>query len=310
MQLTTLINGIEPVGTVWMQRALDRQLELTKPPGSLGRLEEIANRLAAIQQTLTPDVARAKIVVFAADHGVCEEGVNPYPQAVSAQMVANYLSGGAAINALAGVAGADLEIVNMGLASAAPAHERLVDRSVGPGTKNFCRGPAMSREDAVAALLAGAERARQAADDGYRLVGFGEMGIGNTTAASAVTAALTALPASAVIGRGTGADDACLSRKRFSGGTRARAARPAQRSDWRSLNVWADSKSRPCAGSAWARPAAARPFSPMASLPPRPLLLRSRSKTACGITCLRRIGRRSRGTRRCSSASDKRRCSI
>ncbi len=213
MMLKELIDEIEPVHAIWIQRALDRQLQLTKPPGSLGRLEEIANRLVAIQQTLTPDVERAKIVVFAADHGICEEGVNPYPQAVSAQMVANYLRGGAAINALASVAGADLEIVNMGLASAIAGNERLVDRSVGPGTKNFCRGPAMSREEAVQALLAGAERARQAVEDGYRLVGFGEMGIGNTTAASAVTAALTGLPASAVIGRGTGADDACLSRK-------------------------------------------------------------------------------------------------
>ena len=114
--LTETINSIRAVERQWIEKARHRQLQLTKPPGSLGRLEEVANRLAAIQETLCPLVTRARITVFAADHGVCTEGVNPYPQAVTAQMVANFLRSGAAINALAAAAGAELQIVDAGVA--------------------------------------------------------------------------------------------------------------------------------------------------------------------------------------------------
>lgn len=204
---------IQPVDPGWIEQARSRQLQLTKPPGSLGVLEEIANRMAAIQQTLRPVVERARIVLFAADHGVCAEGVNPYPQAVTAQMVANFLRGGAAINALARVAGAELQIVDAGVASEMPEASGLIRRPVGPGTRNFCREPAMTREQAIAALLVGIEMAEGAAAAGCTLVGMGEMGIGNTTAASALAAALTGRDPASVIGRGTGADDACLARK-------------------------------------------------------------------------------------------------
>ncbi|HUA62551.1 MAG TPA: nicotinate-nucleotide--dimethylbenzimidazole phosphoribosyltransferase [Verrucomicrobiae bacterium] len=208
------IERIRPVDAGWMERARARQLELTKPPESLGRLEEIANRLAAIQRTLKPKVEKPRIVVFAADHGVCAEGVNPYPQAVTAQMVVNFLRGGAAINALARAAGVELDIVDAGVASEIPYRMGLVSRPVGRGTRNFCDGPAMTREQAVTAITLGAEMAEAACAGGCTLLGMGEMGIGNTTAASAVTAALTGLPAAAVIGRGTGADEGCMAKKR------------------------------------------------------------------------------------------------
>ncbi len=212
-RLAALLERIEPVDLSWVDRARARQLQLTKPPGSLGRLEEIANRIAAIQATLSPSLDGARIVLFASDHGVCEEGVNPFPQAVTAQMVANFLRGGAGINALAKVAGADLEIVDVGVATEIPVTDGLIRRAVARGTKNFCRAAAMSREEALAAIFVGAERADQAATDGYRLLGMGEMGIGNTTSASAMAAALTGLPPASVIGRGTGADQAGMARK-------------------------------------------------------------------------------------------------
>jgi nicotinate-nucleotide--dimethylbenzimidazole phosphoribosyltransferase len=214
--LTEILNSIHAVDRQWIEKARQRQLQLTKPPGSLGRLEEVANRLAAMQETLCPSVARARITVFAADHGVCAEGVNPYPQAVTAQMVANFLRRGAAINALAGAAGAELQIVDAGVAHEIPgtaADSSLIRRPIAPGTKNFCETPAMTHAQAVAALSLGIELANQAAAEGCTLLAIGEMGIGNTTAASAVTAALTDLAPAEVAGRGTGADDACMARK-------------------------------------------------------------------------------------------------
>jgi len=213
-QLNQTLSRIQPVDPSWTERARARQLQLTKPPGSLGRLEEIANRLAAIQATLEPSVERARIVLFAGDHGVCAEGVNPYPQAVTAQMVANFLRGGAAINALARVAGVELEIVNAGVACPIPEAAGLISRTIGLGTKNFCVEPAMSREEATGALALGIESAERAGAAGCRLLGMGEMGIGNTTAASALAAALTGREAAAVIGRGTGAGEDCIERKR------------------------------------------------------------------------------------------------
>src|SRR3974390_2051942 len=146
------LTRIRPVDPRWIEKARERQLELTKPPGSLGRLEEVANRFAARQETLRPTAKRARVVLFAADHGVCAEGVNPYPQAVTAQMVANFLRGGAAINALARVADIELEIVDAGVASEIPEIPGLTRRPIAPGTRNFCQEPAMTREQAAAAL--------------------------------------------------------------------------------------------------------------------------------------------------------------
>ncbi len=219
--LLKIIPRIAPIEQSWMIRARERQDCLTKPPGSLGRLEEIAVRMAAIQQTLAPNVDRKRIAVFAADHGVAEEGVSPYPAEVTAQMVANFLRGGAAINALAKTAGADLVIVDAGVKSPIPAieisgkHIQFLQKPVRNGSRNFTRGPALTAEETASAIELGYEVAAEAKKAGVKLIGIGEMGIGNTTAAAAITAALTGLPAATVTGRGTGADDELLARKSF-----------------------------------------------------------------------------------------------
>jgi len=213
-RLKATLGRIQTVDSSWIDQARARQLQLTKPRESLGRLEEVANRMAAIQATLHPSVDKARIVLFAADHGVCAEGVNPYPQSVTAQMVANFLRGGAAINALAKVAGVELEIVDAGVAHDIPETNGLICRAIARGTDNFCQGPAMTRLQAIEALILGIDMAERAVADKVTLLGMGEMGIANTTATSAVTAALTGLVPALVVGRGTGADDACMARKR------------------------------------------------------------------------------------------------
>lgn len=187
------------IDQAWTGRADARQLELTKPPGSLGRLEEIANRIVAIRETFEITAKRPRMVLFAANHGVCGEGVSAYPQAVTAQMVANFERGGAAINAVARTCGIELKVVDVGVAI---------------GTHNFCERAAMTESEVNAAIDNGVREAESAADDGCDLLGFGEMGIGNTTSASAITRALTGLPIDGVIGRGAGADDAVMMRKR------------------------------------------------------------------------------------------------
>ena len=204
---------IVPIDTHWLAAAERHQNDLTKPPGSLGRLEAVANRCAAIFSSLTPPVDAARIVVFAADHGVAEEGVSAYPREVTAQMVLNFVNGGAAINALAQAGGIDLAIVDAGVATPLPGLPGLIRRHVADGTRNFPREPAMTPEEATEALEAGFAEAEAAVADGYNLLGCGEMGIANTTSASAIAVALTGLPAAEVTGRGTGADDACLARK-------------------------------------------------------------------------------------------------
>jgi len=192
------------------QRHLD---SLTKPPGSLGRLEELARRLVEIRGGAAPAVERPVIFTFAGDHGVVEEGVSAYPQVVTAQMVENFLRGGAGVNVLARQAGARVVVADLGVATPLSARAGLVSRRVADGTRNIARGPAMTREQAVAAIEVGAELAEAVIADGADLLGLGEMGIGNTTPASAVTAAVTGAPVEAVTGRGTGIDDATWRRK-------------------------------------------------------------------------------------------------
>lgn len=211
--LAPVIASIEPADQVWFKRAERYQMELTKPPGSLGRLEQIANQICAIQRTLEPSVTWPSVYVFAGDHGICEEGVNPYPQEVTRQMVRNFLSGGAAINAIARSVGARLQVVDMGIRFPIGAHTELKLYRIGPGTRNFRRQPAMSEEAACRAISAGMDCAAEAIEAGSKLLAVGEMGIGNTTAASALTAFLTGLPAASVCGRGTGADDKQLAQK-------------------------------------------------------------------------------------------------
>ncbi len=202
--------GAPPAGAASeAQHHLD---SLTKPPGSLGRVEEIALRMAVLRGG-APRVERPVIFTFAADHGVVAEGVSAYPQVVTAQMVENFLRGGAAVNVLARQAGATVVIADFGVASPLPVSSGLVSCAVAPGTANMARGPAMTREQAVRAIEAGARLALEAIDGGADLLGTGEMGIGNTTAASAITAAITGESPERVTGRGTGVDDAALSRK-------------------------------------------------------------------------------------------------
>jgi nicotinate-nucleotide--dimethylbenzimidazole phosphoribosyltransferase len=204
---------ILPVDPHWLAAAERHQNDLTKPPGSLGRLEAVANRCAAIFSSLTPPVDAARIVIFAADHGVAEEGVSAYPREVTAQMVLNFINGGAGINALAQAGGIDLVIVDAGVATPLPDVPGLVRHHIGDGTRNFTREPAMTESQVEEALEAGVDEAEAAVADGFNLLGCGEMGIANTTSAAAIAVALTERPAAALVGRGTGADDACLARK-------------------------------------------------------------------------------------------------
>ncbi len=190
-----------------------RQDKLTKPQGSLGRLEDIAVQVSGIQGSTRPGFDRRYAVIAAADHGVAEEGVSAYPQSVTGQMMANFLAGGAAINVLAGVAGMEVVIVDAGVASELPADDRI--RRVGPakGTANFTQGPAMSQEQAEAIVETGATLGASLTRDGRAVVVPGEMGIGNTTAAAAITAMVTGAQPRKVTGRGTGVDEASLNLK-------------------------------------------------------------------------------------------------
>jgi len=210
--LSRLLASIAPPsrdGESAARRHLD---SLTKPPGSLGRLEEIALRLAVLRGR-APEVARPVIFTFAADHGVVAEGVSAYPQVVTAQMVENFARGGAAVNVLARQAGARVVVANFGVATPLGRSPQLVECPIGPGTANIAAGPAMTREHAIRAIETGARLADEAMDAGADLLATGEMGIGNTTAASAITAAITGVPAEQVTGRGTGVDEATLTRK-------------------------------------------------------------------------------------------------
>jgi nicotinate-nucleotide--dimethylbenzimidazole phosphoribosyltransferase len=186
----------------------------TKPPGSLGMLEVLARQIGMIQQTTRPTIERPAMIVFAADHGIAHEGVSPYPQAVTTQMVANFLAGGAAINALCGVAGFTLEVVNAGVASPLAQLPGLVDIPIGRGTRNFAHEPAMTRVEVQAALAAGAQRVRHHAALGTNVIGFGEMGIANSSSAACLMSRLCALPIDECVGRGTGLDNAGLAKKR------------------------------------------------------------------------------------------------
>ena len=187
--------------------------DLTKPPGSLGRLEEIALRYALATGTTEPKVARKTVVTFAADHGVAEEGVSAFPQEVTPQMVRNMLAGGAAINVLAKHAGARLQVVDIGVADPLDGAEGLVHRKVRSGTANMTQGPAMTDDEARRAIEVGIELARSAAAEGTTLLATGEMGIANTTAASALIASLLPCDPAEITGRGTGIDDKRLAHK-------------------------------------------------------------------------------------------------
>lgn len=213
MTLDDVVDNIRPGDTRAKQAATQRQQRLTKPPGSLGRLEHLSIQLAGIFQTERPTVRGATIIVAAADHGVVAQGVTGYPQAVTAQMVRNFLAGGAAINAMARTRGVDLVIVDAGVAAPLPEHPDLQVVAPGRGTGDITQGPAMTRDQAEACLRAGIELAAAAAERGAAIVGTGDMGIGNTTSASAITAAVTGATPAQTTGRGTGRTDPELAHK-------------------------------------------------------------------------------------------------
>ena len=206
-ELSQIISQIEPVDLAWLDRAQERLDSLTKPPGSLGRLEELAARYVSIRRELLPPLEVKKVVVFAADHGVVAEGVSAYPQEVTFQMVYNFLQGGAGINVLARHVRARVEVVDIGVNYDFGDLPELVSRKVAFGSRNLAQEPAMTREEALRALLIGVERAEAATSQGVDALAAGDMGIGNTTAAAALAAVFTGRPVSAVTGRGTGIED-------------------------------------------------------------------------------------------------------
>jgi nicotinate-nucleotide--dimethylbenzimidazole phosphoribosyltransferase len=203
------ISPVDQASRAAARAALDAK---TKPRGSLGRLEELACTIAAIRRTKTPGRLSAAIVLAAADHGIAREGVSAYPQEVTAQMLANFAAGGAAVCVLAREIGASLLVVDAGVVNP-PADPRIRPLRIGAGTANAAEGPAMGRDQALEAIAAGIAIADELADEGIGLVALGDMGIANTTSASALCAVLLPADAAAVCGRGTGIDDEQLAHK-------------------------------------------------------------------------------------------------
>lgn len=227
MKLGEILKSIVTIEEKFYELAQKRLDRLTKPPGSLGRLEEFAKKLVAITKNIMPDIDRKVVFVFAGDHGVADEGVSAYPKEVTRQMVFNFLNGRAGINVLARLAGAEVVAVDIGVdynfdpslssltkGRVTGGYEVLfISKKVVKGTKNILKGPAMTREEAIKCIEIGIELATEYSKRGYKLFGTGDMGIANTTPSSAIAAILTGKPVSEVTGRGTGIDDDVLKRK-------------------------------------------------------------------------------------------------
>ncbi len=211
-EIREIAERILPLDEEAMRAAQARLDSLTKPPGSLGKLEAAAAQAAGVTGEAMPDLSRKAVIVMAGDHGVCEEGVSAFPAEVTPQMVLNFLSGGAAVNVLARHAGADVVCVDVGV-NADLSHPRLISRKIRRGTANMARGPAMSREEAIAAIRVGYDVVAELAEAGTRVFATGEMGIGNTTPSAAILIALGGLTPEQAVGRGTGIDDERLLHK-------------------------------------------------------------------------------------------------
>lgn len=207
------INLIKPLDEKAMAAARERQDTLTKPQGSLGRLEELSVQIAGIQGQPVPVIRHKAIITMAGDHGVVVEGVGNWPQDVTTQMVDNFLAGGAGINVIARQVGARITIVDMGVAGTPVSDSTLISRKIAPGTANMTKGPAMTDEQAVKAIEAGIQIVNDEVAKGLDIVGTGDMGIGNTTASSTICAVITGKSAKEVTGRGTGISDEQLERK-------------------------------------------------------------------------------------------------
>jgi nicotinate-nucleotide--dimethylbenzimidazole phosphoribosyltransferase len=206
------VSSVTPLDMTAMEQARLRQQQLTKPAGSLGRLEDIAIQMAGITGQLLPEIKQKAVIIMAADHGVAREGVSAYPSDVTAQMVHNFLRGGAAINALAHSAGAKVIVVDIGVAGEL-AHPELISRKVAHGTADFMIEPAMNEIDMLQAIQVGMDVFDEQLRQGVDLIATGDMGIGNTTASSAITSVLLQTPSALVTGRGTGINDEQLGHK-------------------------------------------------------------------------------------------------
>jgi nicotinate-nucleotide--dimethylbenzimidazole phosphoribosyltransferase len=204
---------IKPLDAAAMAAAEARQARLTKPIGALGRLETLSVQLAGIMAQPRPHLNHKVVVVMAGDHGVAAEGVSAYPASVTGQMVLNFLAGGAAINVLARQVGARVVVADLGVASPLPVRPDLYNAKVTMGTANMAHGPAMSPSQAEQAIRAGASLIQREMERGLDILGTGEMGIGNSTAAAAIAATLLRQDPATLVGRGTGLDDAGLQRK-------------------------------------------------------------------------------------------------
>jgi nicotinate-nucleotide--dimethylbenzimidazole phosphoribosyltransferase len=207
------LRAVLPLDSKFHQAALQRLDRLTKPLGALGRLEPIAAQLCAIQQTLTPRVLAPHVLVFAGDHGAADRGVSAYPKAVTAQMVANFVAGGAAINVLAQLHGLQLMVVDAGVDADFAGMPGVIDCKVARGTQDYVTAPAMSESEFRLAMTRGAAMADQAAASGATVLALGEMGIGNTGSAALLMHGLTGQPLEHCVGRGTGLDDEGVARK-------------------------------------------------------------------------------------------------
>jgi len=212
-ELAQLTSQIKPLDPEWTGRAQERLDSLTKPPGSLGKLEELAARYVAIREEYFPRLEIKRVVVFAGDHGVVAEGISAYPQEVTFQMVYNFVRGGAGISVLSRQAGARVEVVDIGVNHEFEPNLNLISRKVAFGTRNMAQEAAMTREEALRAVWVGVERAQEAVEDGVDVLAAGDMGIGNTTPAAALAAVFTGRPVGAVTGRGTGIDTSTLTHK-------------------------------------------------------------------------------------------------
>ena len=217
--LEEIIAGIQPLDGEAVEKAKAHTAQLVMPPRALGRLHDIGERLCGIQGTLTPALRGKAVLVMAGDHGIVEEGVSAFPQSVTGAMIATFLAGGAGINALARQAGAEVWVADLGVipridAGSLKNRDRLLVRKVGHGTRNFARGPAMTRQEALTAVLTGFELASGLIRNGADILGTGDMGIGNTTPSAAIGAVLTGRSIEEMVGRGTGIDDPGLTRKR------------------------------------------------------------------------------------------------
>jgi nicotinate-nucleotide--dimethylbenzimidazole phosphoribosyltransferase len=211
--LSQTLKMIKPLAQEAMAQAQAHQDRLTKPPGSLGRLEELSVKLAGIQGKALPTITQKAVITMAADHGVVAEKIGNWPQEVTAQMVLNFLSGGAGINVIARQVGARVIVVDLGVATELEPNPQLWQRRIAAGTQNIARGPAMTEQQAIRAVEVGIDIIAGEVAKGLDIIGTGDMGIGNTTASAAICSVMTGNPVSEVTGRGTGLSDEQLAHK-------------------------------------------------------------------------------------------------